>query len=131
VSHRSHIASAIDALLAERNHLRARIEKVDVAIAAVREAFHLPDEENRLKGTRRTHAVEASANGNRHRPALYDEAIRTALRSGPRRPGELATALGVAKYTLRQQLRELEARKIVVVTGTRNSRRVALAKEAP
>ena len=39
----SHIGRVIDELEAEREHLTARLAKVDAAIATMRELFHLPN----------------------------------------------------------------------------------------
>lgn len=135
----SHIASAVTELLAERDHLAARLQKVDTAIAAVRDAFHLPAPAAavpRANGHRvPMEKPERKPNG-KGRDEL-DNAIRTALRNGPLSPGELGTALGgVERVRLRRRVAHLEAGGVLAVTGVTMSRRVALvsatpAKEAP
>ncbi len=131
-----HIAGAIAELLAEREHLAARLAKVDAAIAAVREAFQLPSQPSaadRIQQPRER--VKSTSNGNGHRAELTDGAIVEALKAGPIKPGELGAALGVERARLRARLAQLEARGVVVSTGVTASRRVALAgsrpKEAP
>lgn len=115
----SHIARALDEMLTERSLLAARLEKLDTLIAAMRDAFHLPDRKPRVNG---------KAHGNGHAP-VTDEAIRKALAAGPMRPGELAQRVGADRHVVRQQLADLEARGIVITTGQTASRRVALAPE--
>jgi DNA-binding transcriptional ArsR family regulator len=136
----SGIGRAIDELLAERQHLVARLAKLDAGIATLRELFHLPAPTTPLNGTKTrlssaAAAPSANGNGHGHRSEL-DETILTALRDGPMPPGELAAALKVERAALRHHLKQLEACGLLVSTGVTASRRVALApgasaKEAP
>jgi DNA-binding transcriptional ArsR family regulator len=121
----SHIARALDEMLTERSLLAARLDKLDALIAAMRDAFHLPDRASRVNGHK-------NGNGNGH-GTVTEEAIRKALAADPLSPGELARTLGVDRAILRPQLRALEQRGLIVTTGVTASRRVALApvKRAP
>lgn len=130
-----HIAAAVEELLAEREHLQARLTKVEAAIAAVRDAFHLPAERRQA-----AKASRGSTNGNvaprRPRSSLVTiDAVQAALRGGPVSPGELARTLGVERAALRYALKGFEQRGLIVSTGTTSTRRVSLpsqtAKEAP
>lgn len=123
----SPIAEALEQLQLERTNLLARIEKVDAAIATLRDLFHLPAERPIAKAS-------PAANGNGHE-ALTTEAIRAALANGPMSPGDLAVALDVGRVPLRHRVAELEREGVLVSTDTTVSRLVALsgtpAKEAP
>jgi hypothetical protein len=120
----SGIPRALDELLSERSHLTARLAKVDQAIATLQELFHVRP--------RRTRAV-AARNGH---GALSADALRAALRHGPRAPGELCTELGVTRARLRYRVRQLEAAGVIVSNGSTRNRQITLAgtrpaKEAP
>lgn len=123
----SPIAAALEQLQLERTNLLARVEKVDAAIATLRDLFHLPTERTIGK-------VTAAVNGNGH-GALTTDAIRAALARGPLSPGDLAAALDVGRVPLRHRVAALEREGLLVSTGTTASRLVALAgtpaKEAP
>jgi hypothetical protein len=122
----SPVARAIAELETERANLATRLEKVDAAIATLRDLFHLP--------------VVRHANGNgngngHHADPDVDAKIRAALKSGPLSPRALAAAIGVARVELRGRIRELERAGVLACSGATASRRVALAaaaaKEAP
>ena len=131
------VATAVAALEQERDNLAARLQKVDTAIASMRELFHLPKPPAKANGhapaPRRRVMPAAPSNG--HRVTLDVEAVRNALRQGPMSPGELAQVLHVDRARLRYQLAKLEEQGIVSMSGTTASRRVALAdgsaKEEP
>ena len=134
----SGIGRALDELLAERQHLVARLAKLDAGIATLRDLFHLPAPAAPVNGTKtRLSAAAPPANVNEHSErSELDETILAALRDGPQAPGELAAALKVERSLLRYHLKQLEAGGLVVSTGVTVSRRVALApsaaaKEAP
>jgi hypothetical protein len=67
----SHIARALEEMLTERSLLAARLEKLEALIAAMRDAFHLPDRASRVNG-------HANGNGNGH-GTVTEDAIRKAL----------------------------------------------------
>lgn len=126
------VAGAIESLVAEREQLASRLQKVDAAISAVREAFHLP--QPAPARPERTPSP-TKKNGNGRSSELTVDAITKALKAGPMKPGDLSSALGVERARLRSRLAEMETRGVVVSTGVTMSRRVALAgsrpKEAP
>lgn len=131
---KSHIGAAVDELHAEREHLVARLAKVDAAITAVREAFHLPPATPRVAPKRRA-AAKATHRRN-GRGDLQDDAILAALSAGPVSPGELAVQLGVERARLRGYLVRLEEHGRIASMGATATRRVFLpehtpAKEAP
>lgn len=129
----SPIARAIAELQTEREHLLARVEKVDTAIAAIRDAFHLPVEGK----IRRPAVVKArrslSSDGAGRRD--LEASIIAALKAGPMAPGAMASSLGIDRARLRYAIAKLEKQRTVVSSGTTASRRIALAgasaKEAP
>jgi hypothetical protein len=135
----SPIARAVAELETERDHLTARLGKVNEAIATMRELFHLPQPRNGTAqpkaATRRAPALH---NGNGHGDVTID-AIRAALAAGPMRPGDLAAQLNMDRAALRVIVRGLEADGVLVSSGTTMSRRIALrttradrpAKKAP
>ena len=131
------VATAVAALEQERDNLAARLQKVDTAIASMRELFHLPKPPAKANGhtpaPRRRVAPPAASNG--HRVTLDVGAVREALRNGPMAPGALAARLRVDRARLRYQLTKLEEQGIVSLSGTTAARRVALAdgsaKEEP
>jgi DNA-binding transcriptional ArsR family regulator len=131
----SPIARVITELETERENLTARLAKVDTAIAAVRELFHLPGESASVK-TRTTKAAEAEPRRSTRKGDKTREAILSALARGPMTPGDLAEKLGIERPALRYQVKQLEATGEVVSTGSTGDRRVAMAsgrrpKEAP
>jgi CRP-like cAMP-binding protein len=125
----SHIGGAIDALLAERTHLQARIAKVDEALATMRELFHLPAAERPAR-TARAKAPKAGTNGH---GKISEDAIRAALRNGPLSPRDLATQLGITPGNLRYTAAKLERSGVLVGTGSTTNRLLALSgrKEVP
>jgi DNA-binding transcriptional ArsR family regulator len=125
----SHISAAVDELVAEREHLVARLAKVDAAIVAVREAFHLPLMAARRPSTSSA-AAKPSRNGN-GRVGLSDKQITDALRAGPMSPGELSTQLGVERSRVRARLARLEAEGFVNSVGATSTRRIYLTSAAP
>lgn len=136
VNRGSHIAAAVGELQAERDHLAARLSKVDAAIAAVNAAFHLPTAPV-ARAPKPKAAKEPVANGNGHgdRTALTDAMIVEALKAGPMKPGVLSKQLGVDRARLRFRVTGLEQRGFITSSGTTASRLWALtakaAKEAP
>lgn len=125
----SHVSAAVDELVAERAHLVARLAKVDAAIVAVREAFHLPPmAPGRPSGPRA--AAKPSPNGH-GRVELRDEQIIDALRAGPMSPGELSTQLGVERSRMRSRLARMEAAGSVNCVGATATRRISLTSAAP
>jgi len=120
----SPIARAIAELETERDNLRARIAKVETALASLRELFHLPADRH----------AKAPSNGNGH-DASIDAKIRAALAHGPLSPSKLAKAVGMNRPTLRTFVADLERTGVIVSTGATANRRIALAadaaKEAP
>jgi biotin operon repressor len=142
MNRQSPIARAVAELLTERDNLRARLEKVDAAIAAVRDAFHLPSEPRVKRASAsaspRTTREAAEPSGNGHAGELSVDAIRAALREGPLSPGALAKALNVSRHRLRIHVAQLEEKGIVASTGKTAGRLVGLpshkgaaAKEVP
>jgi predicted Rossmann fold nucleotide-binding protein DprA/Smf involved in DNA uptake len=134
VAGKSHIGAAVDELHAEREHLVARLGKSDAAIAAVREAFHLPPAAPHLTPKPRAAAKAAQRRNGRVDPS--DDAILAALSAGPVSPGELAAQLGVERARLRGCLVRLEEHGLIASMGATATRRVFLpehtpAKEAP
>jgi hypothetical protein len=132
----SHIAAAVVELQAERDHLAARLSKVDTAIAAVNAAFHLPTAPvARAPKPKAAKEPAAPTNGNGERSTLTDAMIVTALKAGPMKPGALGKALGADRVKLRFRVNGLEQRGFVTQTGTTMSRLIQLtakaAKEAP
>jgi hypothetical protein len=136
----SHIKAAVGELQAERDHLAARLTKVDAAIAAVNAAFHLPTmpvaRTPRIKKDPVGIAKDpAPTNGHGTRTMLTDAMIVNALKAGPMKPGALGKALGADRVKLRFRVKGLEQRGFVTQTGTTMSRLIQLtakaAKEAP
>lgn len=125
------IQRAVEELVTERDHLRARLGKVEQLIVSMREAFHLPAEKERaLKGSRVKRATRNQSQTERVR-----ERIVEALKRGPLSPGDLSSALGLERAFVRRYAADMEAEGLLVATGTTASRRIALpsktAKEAP
>jgi hypothetical protein len=122
----SPVARAIAELETERANLATRLDKVDVAIASLRELFHLPAAVARPRGS--------NGNGHPHDPDV-DARIRAALKTGPLSPGALGAAVGLERAELRVRIRELEHAGVLACSGATASRRIALAgapaKEAP
>jgi DNA-binding transcriptional ArsR family regulator len=116
----SPITRAIAELETEREHLKARLGKVDEAIASLRDLFHLPAKPVPIRPT----IVSATE---RDVPA----AIVSALTAKPLSPAELASAVGVDRHTLRQHVIALERAGKVVSTGVTVDRQIALAAAAP
>src|SRR5690349_14928793 len=85
---RSHIANAVTELLAERDHLAARLAKVDAVIAGMREVFHLPATPARVHGKHTTVSPPANGSGivNGERARISDALVRIALQNGPLSP---------------------------------------------
>jgi hypothetical protein len=131
VTRHGHIAAAVAELEAEREHLCARLTKVDAAIAAIQAAFHLPAPAK----PRQARTAAAAPNGNGRHGVLTDDAIVRALANGPLTPRALQDTLGAERTKLRRWLKDMKARGLVRVTGKTMSRRVELAstpaKEAP
>lgn len=124
---KSRIGAALDELIAERQHLAARMEKIDDLIATMREVFHLPSGD-----THRARPARAAPrpSGNGRRAAISAAAVQAALADGPLGPGELATALNIDRGRLRYHLLKFERDGLVVSTGSTANRRVALAGKA-
>jgi hypothetical protein len=126
---KSHIGAAVDELHAEREHLVARLAKVDAAITAVREAFHLPPATPRV--TPKRHAPTKAAHNGNGRRELRDDAILETLRGVTLSPGDLAARLGVDRARLRSRLTHLEEHGLITSTGATTTRRVGLARALP
>jgi DNA-binding transcriptional ArsR family regulator len=141
VSTTSRIAKVVEELVAEREHLSARIAKVDAAIATMQDLFHLPDApraqaRRNKKDPASDHKRSSRKGSSNGHGELSADAIRAALKQGPLSPGALAEQLAVERSTLRYHLKQLEEDGLVVSTGVTAGRRVALAphrtaKEAP
>lgn len=132
----NNIALAIKEVQAERDHLAARLAKVDALIVTMREMFHLPNTDRApVRKAKPAPASAPPANGTSTRTVLTDEMIVTALKAGPLKPGALANRLGVERTKLRFRVTGLEQRGFVTSTGTTASRLIQLtakaAKEAP
>ena len=135
----SPIARVIAELETERANLTVRLEKVDAAIATMRELFHLPNGKPLAKAREPKHSgirkarVPAETNGKGKGDTLK-AAIRSALEHGPLTPAELETKRD-RRYTPTSRVAQLEADGLVVATGNTASRSIALAgkpaKEAP
>jgi hypothetical protein len=127
----SRIARVIDELVLERQHLAARLEKVDAAIATMRELFHLPNGKPTAKARGTKNVPESSTNGD-----TVKAAIRKALaKHGPLSPGDLGATVGKKPHKLRYFLAQMETAGEVETSGSTARRRIALAgtpaKEAP
>jgi hypothetical protein len=120
----SGIARALEELQVERDHLAARIAKLDALMAQMRDMFHLPARGSGHKAAAPPAALSIPVHA--PRPEL-DKAIRIALHDGPLSPGALATVIAVDRAKLRVRLKQLEATGVIVTTGTTAGRRVALA----
>jgi hypothetical protein len=132
----NNIALAIKEVQAERDHLAARLAKVDALIVTMREMFHLPNTDRApQRKAKPAPAVAAPTNGTSTRTLLTDEMIVAALKAGPLSPGELSKRLSVDRSKLRFRVTGLEQRGVVTSTGTTASRLIQLAakaaKEAP
>jgi hypothetical protein len=135
VTAKSPIAAALAQLQLERANLTARLAKVDEAIVTLGDLFHLPTTAlptRNMKVTDASHQSSKGSNGHAHE---LSDAIRAALKSGPMAPGELAAQLKIDRQALRYHVKQLEADRIVVSSGTTAARRIALAgrpaKEVP
>ena len=134
----SRIARVIEELELEREHMSARLAKIDAAIATMRELFHLPGDKPaaalRISKGSKARTASAPTGATRKGDQALD-AIRAALKAGPLSPGELETKLKISRYMLNTHVKQLEADGVLVSTGTTISRRIALAgtpaKEAP
>jgi biotin operon repressor len=114
----SPITRAIAELETEREHLKARLGKVDEAIASLRDLFHLPAKTVPIQ--------PAIVSADRDVPS----AILSALTDKPLSPAELASAVGIDRHTLREHVVELERAGKVVSTGATVNRQIALAAPA-
>lgn len=128
--------AVIAALELERDNLSSRLQKVDAALVAMRELFHLPKPTVKSNGhatvkPARSINPRGSANGR----GVDVEAVRKALRNGPMAPRALAAALNMTPANLGYHAKKLEAQGVVTMSGTSAARRIALAdgsaKEAP
>jgi len=130
---RSPIARAIAELETERAHLLARVEKVDTAIAAIRDAFHLPAVTERPARTSRVKDTPARKPSQRRQSSRHgnaeisDQDVRAFLQRGPIAPAPFYDHFKLSKHAGRQVLKQLAASGLVRVTGTTVSRRIALA----
>jgi hypothetical protein len=132
----SPIARAITELETEREHLVARLAKVDAAIATMRDLFHLPSTNGRPRAkTQSVAAGRVVKLDSTSKAGKFRAAILAALARGPMAPGDLAEKLGRDRAAVRYQVKHLEDAGEIVSTGTTANRQVALAgtpaKEAP
>lgn len=131
----SPLVRAIAELVTERENLAARLAKVDRLIADMRDIFHLPGERSAAKPRASAPEVAGTNGHGSGKGAATKAAIRAALKGGPLAPAELSKRLDQPEARLNYHLRQLEQAGVVVRTGVRTSRRIALAgtpaKEAP
>jgi hypothetical protein len=132
----NNIALAIKEVQAERDHLAARLAKVDALIVTMREMFHLPNTDRApIRKAKPAPVAAPPTNGTSTRTVLTDEMILTALKAGPLKPGVLAKRLGVDRPRVRFRVTGLEQRGFLTSTGATGSRLIQLtakaAKEAP
>lgn len=127
----SHIGRAIEELESERTHLAARLQKVNEAIATMRELFHLPSiAAPKAKGAPASNRANGTGHGNA-RMHLTDTAITAALKAGPMATRALAQAIGVRGGPLNYRLRALERDGVIHSTGAGKGKTVTLAGSAP
>jgi hypothetical protein len=103
----------LTALYAKRDSLRMHLVAIEDVIVACRKALGLPDEA----------APAKSQPSERRTSASISEQILNALAGGPKSPGALADAVGIARPNIRYHTDRLAIEGRIVLTGMSSKRR--------
>jgi hypothetical protein len=130
---------ALEALAVEETNLTARLDAVRAATGQLLKLRGDAGGGGRPAPAVRRPRRQQRAAGRREAPesvgAVEVDALRRALKSGPKAPGEIAEALGIKVDNLRYPLGRFVKAGVVVATGNTSNRRYALpgkpAKEEP